>query len=189
MTNGVSCEFVRLNEKILLQYMKKIMDIETLCFSHMKLWSEKNFLMKLDNKWDLSFIIYCGDEMGGFVIGSRYNETGHVHRIAIHPRFRQKGLGTELISYFVERCKELGIGAITLEFEERQHISAFYKDLGFVALSYEETMQYLKKKDKLAAKETYKIINENGYRYVYSKEILGRGKTVGCSGVNENGGY
>lgn len=167
---------VKVDKEMLAKHMMEILEVERICFGSTELWGEDNFKRELEGKWELSAIAYCGSKVVGFLIATRYDNIAHIHRIAVHKDYQRKGLGTKLIDFVERKARALSIKDITLEFDDRarrENVAAFYEKLRFIPLSLEETMQYLRRKDKINLKESYKIISHKGYRYVYHKNIGG----------------
>jgi len=73
-----------------------------------------------------------GRKIAGYAIATIEGEAGHIISIAVHPEYRNRKIGTELMLKLIEKLKLLGVSTIRLEVQ-RSNIAAqeMYKKLGF----------------------------------------------------------
>ena len=54
---------------------------------------------------------------------------GHIGRIAVLKKFRRKGIGTDLVEFFIDKATTMGL--IEVELNAQTHALDFYEELGF----------------------------------------------------------
>jgi ribosomal-protein-alanine acetyltransferase len=69
----------------------------------------------------------------GFIFGVTVSRSeGRILMLAVAPRFRGFGLGTELCKRFFQECSKRGLGMVSLEVRESNSVALhFYERLGF----------------------------------------------------------
>jgi len=118
------------------------------------MWDLDNFLYKLPNKNELSFLLLDKkiNKIIGFLIGSSYSDSTHINRIALAPEYRSKGLGVILTDKFISKSKSLGFKKTTLSTlydKEHDYVIKFYEKQGYKLLTEKNTIiEFLKKNDK-----------------------------------------
>ena len=75
--------------------------------------------------------------IGGRIIGYigvwLVHDEGHVTNVAVHPDFRQQGIGRRLMEFVIEFCRRHGSTRMTLEVRVSNFVAQrLYRDLGFV---------------------------------------------------------
>ncbi len=100
-------------------------------------WARSNFLLPRPGKWELSCIARDAGCLCGFWIASRpVPEVAHVHRVAVHPAARSRGLGRGLFDCFRARAAALAITRFTLMVAaDNADAQRFYQRLGFAPLT------------------------------------------------------
>lgn len=113
------------------EHLDDIMIVENLSFSSP--WSKKSFETELENDSAVYFAAVDGSERavayGGFwlVCGE-----GQITNIAVHPDFRERGIGKKILLEMIENA--IGSGAQSITLEVRQSNAAaqkLYSGLGF----------------------------------------------------------
>ncbi|MCX6819603.1 MAG: GNAT family N-acetyltransferase [Candidatus Aenigmarchaeota archaeon] len=96
-------------------------------------WNEKNFMLELPKKWELSFAIENSNSIVGYIVGSQFGENrARVNKILVDKKFRQKGFGEQLIKKFEKECIKKGIDEVELKaLFENEPANAFYTELGY----------------------------------------------------------
>ena len=117
------------------------------------------------NKWNYSYVIKnSADKIIGVLIAYfRIADNKHIfdslyiHRLAIAPEYQNKGIGTEVLKYFIQKSFEeipwlLNISVQTNDNISNEHVIRFYKKLGFREMY---NVSYLNKMDILLLLERY----------------------------------
>lgn len=111
-----------------------IAELDQLCFATP--WSREAYARELRaNK--LAFYIVADED--GVIVGFAglwgIIEEGHITNVAVHPAYRNKGLGRQLVSRLLEVAEEYGIDKFTLEVRpSNESAITLYNKLGFKAV-------------------------------------------------------
>lgn len=145
-------------------------------------WVQQNFECVLPNKFELSRIALHDGRPVGYLIASRYGpRRAHIHRVAVHTRFRRKGIGTRLLRRFEDACLRRGITEITLEsLTDRHNANSFYERMGFVKKEGKELVRYLKRKGKSEISQRYSGFCPTGNILVYYKLVVRKRRKQEC---------
>lgn len=91
-------------------------------------WTEQQFLMDLQRKWDLSFFSECGVA----VLSEREPGHVHLHLLAIHPDYRGRGHGAVMLAEAIRRAS----GVLELKAPgDEPDVLRFYRSHGFKVIS------------------------------------------------------
>src|SRR6185295_4662645 len=76
-------------------------------------------------------------ELGGQIVGyewyERYHKHAHLTRLAVHPAYQSRGIGTQLLHAAITDALANGVNMITLNTQEDNNRSrALYERFGFV---------------------------------------------------------
>jgi GNAT superfamily N-acetyltransferase len=77
-----------------------------------------------------TYVAYLDGKLAGFCAISLENEKASVEHLWVLPDYMGKGIGAELFSHMLSRCKELGARA--LEIESDPNAQGFYERMGAV---------------------------------------------------------
>ena len=92
---------------------EQMAEIEELCFAMP--WSRKDFWQEAVNN-NAVYIVGVIDEKIAAYAGAWISfEEAQVTNVAVHPSFRQQGIGTQLFKHLIDAVKLQGVTAITLE--------------------------------------------------------------------------
>ena len=62
---------------------------------------------------------------------------GVLENVAVHPRFRHQGIGTEMVDFAIEKCKLAGCARLIQPTnEKREDAAAFFESKGFARVGY-----------------------------------------------------
>ena len=105
-----------------IEHIDGVMVVENLSFKIP--WSKNAFIEEVTNN---KFAIYAVALAGGKVIGYagmwKVFDEGHITNVAVHPEFRNNGVGRVLIEHLIDRARIEGIARMTLEVR-RSNIAA-----------------------------------------------------------------
>ncbi|MEX2108074.1 MAG: ribosomal protein S18-alanine N-acetyltransferase [Solirubrobacterales bacterium] len=93
-------------------------------------WSLAMFVLELSKPSGICLAAIEGDELLGYLVCSRYDQTWHLMNVAVTPERRRMGIASRLIARLVE---ESGRGLpLTLEVRvSNREAIAMYENLGF----------------------------------------------------------
>jgi ribosomal-protein-alanine N-acetyltransferase len=119
--------------------IRNVMRIEALSFSTS--WPQSAFASELnDNKLAHYFVGRVGDREGGEIVA--YGgiwvilEDSHITTIAVHPDWRGRKYGEELLVHLLHEAIERGASWITLEARESNSVAqSLYRKYGFTVVS------------------------------------------------------
>jgi [ribosomal protein S18]-alanine N-acetyltransferase len=82
-------------------------------------WSRQSFFEELQNPFSYCFTlkkdIDSHDRNVGFLCFRIVGEESEILSLVIHPQYRQKGLGKQLMKFYIDFCSQKGIKAFYLE--------------------------------------------------------------------------
>ncbi|HEX7118633.1 MAG TPA: GNAT family N-acetyltransferase [Longimicrobiales bacterium] len=103
-------------------------------YSH-EAWGRDEFLAERPSKWRFSIAALGGDRLVGFLIASRDGETGHMHRLAVTPARRHRGIAHLLVGAAESAVRAGGLCTLRLSVgADNAAALAFWMDLGYRAL-------------------------------------------------------
>ncbi len=103
---------------LVIDFMKEediddILDISSLSFSIS--WSKDSYTQELTNPIARYLVGKIDNKVVGFVGTWIVLDEAHITNIAIHPNYRKQGIGSKLLSEFLDYCKNQGCIAFTLK--------------------------------------------------------------------------
>ncbi len=108
-----------------------IMEIESLSFSVP--WSKNAFISELKNS-DVAkyYVITIQNGIVGYAGLWKVLDEAHITNIAVHPQYRNRGMGTALLEKIITVCQKENIANITLEVRKSNETAIkIYKKMGF----------------------------------------------------------
>lgn len=133
--------------------MSEVLDIESGCFEYA--WSEDDFINCLRQRNCIGMVAEYNDRVAAFMIYELHKSRLHVINLAVHPDFRRRGVGSQMLQKLVAKLSQQRRNKILLEVRETNlPAQKFFQANGFRAVSllrdfYEDTtedaylMQYL----------------------------------------------
>lgn len=123
-------------QNILIDTMKsedidEVLEIEKLSFKTP--WSRESFISEIE-KNDLAqyIVVKVGNKVIGYAGMWFILDEAHITNIAIHPEYRDRGIGDKLIKMIIEMVRENGLKSITLEVRDsNQQAIYLYEKNGF----------------------------------------------------------
>lgn len=96
-------------------------------------WSKKQLIRELTQNSLLSHYVYEDkDEILGFYIASKVLDLVEVFTIAVDKNYRQRGIGSELLSHLIDKSLREGVSEIWLEVSTKnKRALALYEKFGF----------------------------------------------------------
>jgi len=113
------------------QDIEQLIAIEELCYDHP--WPREAFEEEIERE-DVGVGLVAEDEglVVGFLTGMAVIDEFHLHNIAVHPDFRERGIGRALIEAAESFCRLRNCRRILLEVREDNEVARrLYLDLGF----------------------------------------------------------
>lgn len=136
-----------------------------MAYSH-EAWVERNFLLDLPAKWELSKAAFADRELVGFWIASRKGDFLHTHRVGVRDDFRGQGIGRKMFAKVLESGEQLGLKEMTLFVSVlNQEAKHFYEDLGFQKLSGRRIRQFLQETGHQAKPSEDRVEESGGCQY------------------------
>ncbi|HEX6534240.1 MAG TPA: GNAT family N-acetyltransferase [Gemmatimonadaceae bacterium] len=96
-------------------------------------WTAAHWLLDLPEKWTLSRLARAADGgVAGFLVASVRDGRVHIHRVAVAPTHRGRGLGTRLVTDAARSALALGASELSLKVHRSNAPAlALYRRLGF----------------------------------------------------------
>jgi ribosomal-protein-alanine N-acetyltransferase len=125
--------------------MAEVLQIEDNSFEFS--WSEEDFIRCLRQRNCIGMIAEHSERVVGFMIYELHSNRLHVLNFAMHPDFRRRNVGTQMVRKLVSKLSPQRRSRIMLEVRETNlDAQLFFRDLGFRAVSllrdfYEDTTE------------------------------------------------
>lgn len=119
-------------EPMELDSIEKVLEISQLSFPIP--WSRKSFEQELSNVFANYFVAKSNNEVIGYGGMWIIIDEGHITNIAVHPKYRNQGVGDKILSNMIATCNEKKVIAMTLEVR-LSNIAAqkLYSKYGFIS--------------------------------------------------------
>jgi ribosomal-protein-alanine N-acetyltransferase len=125
--------------------MSEVLAIEEASFEFP--WSEDDFVRCLRQRNCIGMVAEHNDRVVGFMIYELHRNRLHILNFSVHPHFRRKQVGKQMVGKLVSKLSEQRRTRILLEVRERNLAAQlFFKELGFRAITvlrdfYEDTVE------------------------------------------------
>jgi ribosomal protein S18 acetylase RimI-like enzyme len=87
---------------------------------------------KLEAKDDLFFIAFFEGEVVGTIVAGYDGRRGWLYSVAVHPSYRQKGIGSALVRHAEQALTKRGCMKINLQIMSgNESVVGFYESLGY----------------------------------------------------------
>lgn len=117
-------------ESMRYEHLDEISELEKQCFN--RPWSKKSLESELSNKNAVFTVAKLNDKIVGYVGMYDILKEGYINNIAVNKKFRNMGVGTELLNYLIRYANNNDLEFITLEVREsNDNAIRLYKKLGF----------------------------------------------------------
>jgi ribosomal-protein-alanine N-acetyltransferase len=98
-------------------------------------WTEEDFLNALRQRNCIGMVAESNDCLVGFVIYELQKHQFMLLNLAVHPQYRRRGVGRQLVERLISKLSQHRRDKITLEVRERNLTAQlFFKALGFQAV-------------------------------------------------------
>ncbi|QAA31460.1 ribosomal protein S18-alanine N-acetyltransferase [Clostridium manihotivorum] len=119
-------------EPMELDSIEKVLEISELSFPIP--WSRKSFEQELSNVFANYFVAKSNDEVIGYGGMWIIIDEGHITNIAVHPKYRNQGVGDKILSKMIATCNEKKVIAMTLEVRSSNLAAQkLYSKYGFIS--------------------------------------------------------
>lgn len=109
----------------------QIEEIEKLCFS--KPWSYASIYEELSNKNAHFYVAKDNNIVLGYIGMYGICGEGYIANLAVHPKYRRRGIANELLSHLIKYAKCNDYNFVTLEVRKSNSLAiSVYKRSGFV---------------------------------------------------------
>lgn len=111
-------------------YIDDIVNIERLSFNDP--WSRSSFSGELENPAARYLVAIIGGKVAGYGGYWKILNEAHITNIAVHPEYRNQGIGSDLLMAMISLALKEGIEAMTLEVRRSNKIAqSIYVKYGF----------------------------------------------------------
>ena len=121
--------------EVRLHEIDVVYELASRCFTEKYL---PELFYNIYSEWSKGFLVaeYNG-KIVGFIAGSKITSIeGRILLLGVEKPFRRKGIGSQLLEYFLKVCLAEGIKQVRLEVREDNYEAIrFYKNRGFVIIS------------------------------------------------------
>lgn len=93
--------------------LNEVLEISTMSLKES--WTLDSFTKELTNPLAKYIVAKYDDKTVGFAGVWTIVDEGHITNIAVHPDYRKKGIGSQLVNSLIEHSSKWGCNALTLE--------------------------------------------------------------------------
>ena len=141
-----------MNENHVLQ----IAELEKLCFNDP--WSENSIGSELENRLSLWLVATHEDHVIGYVGSQTVLGETDMMNIAVHPDWRERGIGTELILALIQELTEQGSHSLMLEVRvSNEPAKSLYTKMGFEAVGIRKNYYRNPREDALILRKEWDL--------------------------------
>lgn len=121
-----------------MDHLGEVMEIERLSFPTP--WSKQFFVNELKYGIASLFVAVVPEKGGhervvGYIVCGQVLDEVHIQNLAVHPRFRRKGVATRLLTYIFNHFGERGVSSFYLEVRSKNPPALnLYKKMGFIPI-------------------------------------------------------
>lgn len=87
---------------------------------------------KIKHNDDLFFVAEQDNKIIGTIISGYDGHRGWIYSLAVHTKFRRKGIGTSLVNKVLSELEKLGCLKVNLQINSDNDVIGFYKKNGFL---------------------------------------------------------
>lgn len=128
------------------EHVTAVAEMEKLCFPVP--WSENSVRNELRNPLSLWLVAVCDGQVIGYVGSQSAAGESDIMNLAVHPDFRNRGLGLQLMQELMTHLRQDGILALLLEVRVSNAAAiALYEKLGFVTVGIRPNYYFSPRED------------------------------------------
>ena len=122
------------------------------------LWSKKQWTNEFKKEGTKIFGLSLENFVIGICVLQFVLDEAHINYFAVNPKFRERGFGSQLMSYLIKRCEKLNLNKIVLEVSQINFkADKFYDRFNFSTVGirknyYKDGSNALLKEKKLTTK-------------------------------------
>lgn len=114
--------------------MQEVLEIEKACFEFV--WTEEDFLCCLRQRNCIGMVSESDHNIVGFIIYELHKKQLKIMNLAVHPTYRRRGVGAEMVRRLQEKIRQQRRTEILLEVRESNLAAQlFFQSQGFVAIN------------------------------------------------------
>jgi len=138
------------------EHIPQIALLETLCFHDP--WSENSIASELNNSLSLWLVALDGERVVGYVGSQTVLGWTDMMNVAVHPDWRRKGIGEQLIVSLEEALRKRESTCLTLEVRaSNEPAKALYQKLGFQEVGRRKNYYRNPKEDALIMRKEWTL--------------------------------
>lgn len=142
--------------KMTSEHIPQIALLETLCFHDP--WSENSIASELNNPLSLWLVALDGERVVGYVGSQTVLGWTDMMNVAVHPDWRRKGIGEQLIVSLEEALRKQESTCLTLEVRaSNEPAKALYQKLGFQEVGRRKNYYRNPKEDALIMRKEWTL--------------------------------
>ena len=137
-------------------HVPQVAELEKLCFSDP--WSENSVASELKNPLALWLVAVEGEQVAGYIGSQTVMDETDMMNVAVHPQFRRRGLGEQIVTELVSHLKEKGSRSLTLEVRASNAPAiALYEKLGFLQVGRRKNYYRNPREDALILRKEWEL--------------------------------
>lgn len=111
------------------KHIGQVAELEKICFSEP--WSEKSLFETLKSDNTHFFVAESNNKVLGYIGIYNVCGEGNITDFAVFPKYRKSGIGSAIIQYAIDKCKD-SMDFLTLEVRENNNNAiSLYSKMGF----------------------------------------------------------
>ena len=112
-------------------HVSAVAELEKLCFQDP--WSEKSVASEVTNPLALWLVAVEADAVVGYIGSQTCCDESEMMNVAVHPDYRRKGIGEQLVAELAHQLAAAGSVSLTLEVRaSNEPAKILYEKLGFI---------------------------------------------------------
>ena len=137
-------------------HVSQIAELEKLCFSAP--WSRNSVASELNNPLSLWLVATDADTVAGYIGSQSVMGEADMMNVAVHPDYRRKGIGKQLVEALVASLKDNGVYSLTLEVRaSNEPAISLYDQLGFTQVGRRPNYYRDPREDALILRKEWEV--------------------------------